>query len=323
MKFYFSILILFIFSIAGSSQNDFQAIDDYVRSNKFKTKEFAAFTKEVTKNSETDLEKVRAIFIWITDNIKYNDKFMDDKPKRIRADSQEELEDAFRKVTKDNLQRTLQKRKGVCEDYAQVFQEMCTQVGIESEFIVGHDRQNKSRVGKLPKRNGHAWNSVKIDGKWYLVDATWASGHVSKGKFKRHFREGYFLVEPEHLIKSHLPKEEKFQYLDTPISKEAFSEIPVIHYGYHKFKVQNHIPQQAVIPTSSGNVTFKIQVENDDLVKEFFLLTGSKIKPLMSKKEGANYTFEINVTKKKNRKLTIVAQGTDGSFEEVLTYIVK
>ena len=323
MKFYFSFLCLFIFALVGKSQNDFQSIDNYVRSNKFKTKDFVSFTKEVTKNSNTDLEKVRAIFIWITDNIKYNDKFMDDKTKRVQASSQEEFEEAFRKISEEDLTRTLQKRKGVCEDYAQLFQEMCKVVGIESEFIAGHDRQHKSKVGKLPKRNGHAWNSVKVDDKWYLLDVTWASGHLSKGRFKKYFREGYFLVEPEHMIKSHLPKEERFQYLDTPISKEAFSEIPVIHYGYHKFKVKEHLPEQATIPTTSGNVTFKLQIENDKLLKGLFILTGTKLKPLMSEKVGDYHMFEINVTKKKNRKLTIVAQGTDGAFDEVLTYVVK
>ena len=323
MKFFSSIFFVLFFSIIGNSQIDFQEIDDYVRSTKFKTKDFAMFTQEVTKKSNTDLEKVRAIFVWITDNVKYNDKLMDHKTRKISADSAAELEDAFREVNKENIQRTIQKRKGVCEDYAQLFQEMCTVVGIESEFVVGHDRQHKSRVGKLPKRNGHAWNSVKIDDKWYLLDATWAAGHVTNGKFKRKFREGYFLVKPEDMIKSHLPKEEKFQYLDAPITKEAFSEIPVIHYGYHKLRVQKHIPQQAIIPVTSGTVKFEIQIENDDLLKGFFTLTGSKIKPLEFEKVGEDYVFEINVSKKKNRKITIVAQGTDGEFDEVLTYVVK
>ena len=312
MKFYFFTFFMLFFVLIGNSQNEFQEIDDYVRSNKFKTKDFAMFTQEVTKKSETELEKVRAIFVWITDNIKYNDKFMDDKPRRISADSEEELEDAFREVSKENLQRTLQKKKGVCEDYAQLFQEMCTVAGVESEFVVGHDRQHKSRVGKLPKRNKHAWNAVKIEGKWYLLDVTWASGYVNNGKYKKKFREGYFLVEPDAMIKSHLPKEEKFQFLSTPISKEKFSEIPVIHYGYHKFKVIEHIPQQAVIPASSESVQFKIQIEHEDLLERFFTLTGSKLKPIEVEKEGDYYTFNMNVAKKKNRKITIVAQSTDG-----------
>ena len=323
MKFYFLTFFMLFFVLIGNSQNDFQEIDDYIRSTKFKTKDFVSFTQKITEKSETELEKVRAIFVWITDNIKYSDKFMNDKATSVRAGSKAELERALKKIKEEDLQRTLQKRKGVCEDYSQLFKEMCSVVGIESEFVVGHARQNKNRIGKLPKGNDHAWNSVKVDGKWYLLDVTWASGYVNNGKFKKEFKEGYFLVEPEHLIKSHFPEEAKFQYLEVPITKKAFSKIPVIQYGYYKFKVQDHIPQQAKVPPFSGDGVFKIQLEKDDLVKGFFLETGSKLKPLVSQKDGDYHIFKINLIKNKNKRITILAESTDGELEELLTYIIK
>ena len=84
--------------------------------------------------------------------------------------------------------------------------------------------------------------------------------------------------------------------------RKTFNEIPMTHYGYHKFKVKNHIPQQAKIPPFSGK-EIKIQIENDELLKGFFLLIDSKLESLESQKNSDYYTLKINLIKNKNRKI--------------------
>ena len=59
-----------------------------------------------------------------------------------------------------NVDGILLKGVGVCEGYAQTFKMLLEKVGIES-IIVSEPRIN------------HAWNMVKIDGKYYHVDVTW------------------------------------------------------------------------------------------------------------------------------------------------------
>ena len=51
---------------------------------------------------------------------------------------------------------------GVCDGYAEAFKILMNSVGIECKVIYG-------RVGNA----GHAWNQVRLDGKWYNVDVTW------------------------------------------------------------------------------------------------------------------------------------------------------
>jgi transglutaminase/protease-like cytokinesis protein 3 len=51
--------------------------------------------------------------------------------------------------------------QGQCMTYAMMFDEMCNTVGIECEYITG-------TAGGY-----HAWNKVKLNGKWYWVDVTW------------------------------------------------------------------------------------------------------------------------------------------------------
>lgn len=54
----------------------------------------------------------------------------------------------------------------VCEGYAKAFQYLCNYAGLNSIYAVGY-----STTGGYS--GGHAWNLVKIDGKWYNVDLTW------------------------------------------------------------------------------------------------------------------------------------------------------
>jgi transglutaminase/protease-like cytokinesis protein 3 len=60
-------------------------------------------------------------------------------------------------------------------------------------------KSHPAHIGKLPKQNDHEWNAVKIDGRWKLIDVTWASGSVSTqtGKFVPEFNDAYYGTAPE------------------------------------------------------------------------------------------------------------------------------
>ena len=63
--------------------------------------------------------------------------------------------------------------------------------GLEVETISGVSKGAGYEPGmftKNPYNNddcAHAWNKVKIDGTWFLMDATWSAGAV--GEFKKTF----------------------------------------------------------------------------------------------------------------------------------------
>jgi uncharacterized protein (TIGR03000 family) len=40
----------------------------------------------------------------------------------------------------------------------------------------------------------HAWNAVKLDGEWHLVDATWGAGGIKDKQFVKKFKDYYFLA---------------------------------------------------------------------------------------------------------------------------------
>ena len=84
--------------------------------------------------------------------------------------------------------RILACKYGVCQDYAELFQEMCLRAGIPCEFVSG-----------TAGGGGHAWNRVCLDGKWSYVDCTW-DDPISK---KPVLRYDYYLVGPDVMVKSH------------------------------------------------------------------------------------------------------------------------
>lgn len=55
--------------------------------------------------------------------------------------------------------------KAVCVGYAEVVKNVFACIGIEARVIGGFEKD--------PQKRGHAWNQIKIDGKWYNLDLTW------------------------------------------------------------------------------------------------------------------------------------------------------
>ena len=72
-------------------------------------------------------------------------------------------------------------RTGVCEGYARLMVALGKAAGLEVAYITGYVRDPEQRFDGDPWGNDqavlegyrHAWNGVKIDDRWYLVDTTW------------------------------------------------------------------------------------------------------------------------------------------------------
>ena len=78
----------------------------------------------------------------------------------------------------------LQHGEGVCQSYALAFYMMARAAGLECHYVTG------TTVNSAGSGVGHAWNRVKVDGKWYYIDCTW-DDPVGGG----HERYKYYLSE--------------------------------------------------------------------------------------------------------------------------------
>ena len=159
----------------------------------------------VKDNFNTDKDKTRAIFIWVSTNIQYDIENM--------------FALNFYEKKEEKILKPLKSRKGICENYAALFNEICLKTGIKSFVIEGYTKQN-GFTDFIP----HAWCAALVDSSWFLFDPTWGSGYVDNGKFYKKINNNYYKVNPSILIKSHIPFDYLWQFLNYPITNQEFYE---------------------------------------------------------------------------------------------------
>ncbi|MDB5200503.1 MAG: hypothetical protein JWO92_2466 [Chitinophagaceae bacterium] len=157
----------------------------------FSTKDIAEYVKQ---NFDNDRAKVRAIYTWVAWNIKYDT----DSAGVINLGP-----DPDAKIT-----AALRRRRGVCENYAAIFNDICLKSGLTTFVVDGYTKQNNS-----VDKTSHSWCAVFIDKNWLLCDPTWDEG---TGNTK------YFLVEPAKMIETHMPFDPMWQLLNHPVSHRDF-----------------------------------------------------------------------------------------------------
>lgn len=190
----------------------FQAVDKYVLSMKKRNKPIAVLGKEITAPFNTDEEKVRAIFIWMTNNISYDCVAYHAKNApsgNFTFKSQEELIRKLDEYYTKKAMLVMRNKKAVCDGYAILFRELCKANNINCQFVDGKASENRDKIKKLRNRKNfscnHTWNKVLINGTWYFVDVTWASGFCDKDvkKFTKKFNSYYFLTPTDKLYATH------------------------------------------------------------------------------------------------------------------------
>ena len=128
------------------------------------------------------------------------------------------------KYPPQDAETVFQTHKGVCYGYARLFMALGQAIGEDIAVIVGKSRTQVSDWDG----QSHAWNAVKIQGTWYLLDATWDSGYVDRSGFTKRYRTDYLLTPPQILAISHLPFNRDWQLLTNPLSQEDFLDQPMM-----------------------------------------------------------------------------------------------
>lgn len=68
-----------------------------------------------------------------------------------------------------SIEKCLKNKKAQCAGYGKVFHALCDYIGIPAKYITGCAGHNDG-----PCQYGcHAWNQVKLAGKWYYLDICW------------------------------------------------------------------------------------------------------------------------------------------------------
>ena len=294
--FAFKCALFFLFSTqVAFSQNQNAAIDAYAKDfSADKSASIEAFAQALAKPYSTDYDKARVLFAWMGTHIRYDFKKLEnliDNNFKTKTKGTSK-EDAQRRLAEMKETATLQcfkTKKGVCEDYSQLYKKMCAAINLECEVIEGTAKMMSQRT----KDMNHAWNVVKIGGKWQLLDATWGAGYAEDESFKQYYSDGFFAVEPRFFILNHFPYEAKWQFLDKTLSKDEFRKQPWLNYGQKIAPIKDVQPLETALKMEGEKATIKIQFEGK--VKGLMLFSPGR-KPVPhteTQKEGYTYlTFE-------------------------------
>ena len=191
-----------------------KAIDTYVRSiPRSETESVAKLSQYLTEPFEGLRNRAFAVYRWITTNV-----FFD-------------VEGYFEKsaLRGTDAESVLRERITSSEGYATLFEELCRASNVPARKVRGYAKGYGYQLRQKITQPNHTWNVIRVNGgKWYICDPTWGAGNIGgEMMFHRDPNLHQFMILPSVAITSRFPVDEKWQFLDEPIMKEAFERLAV------------------------------------------------------------------------------------------------
>jgi hypothetical protein len=233
--------------------------------------------KKITANARTDMQKLRAIYDWMCENIQYDT--------------------SYKIATADECYK---KRKGVCQAYSELMYRLCEAVGVKCTIVSGTARH-------FLGGGGHAWICAHVEGRNVLIDPTWGAGSVNGTKFT--FRDDHsywFDVDPYWMIFTHFPKNEAYQFLARPISYERFEKLPRLDPNCKYFGWD---AKDIFLKCINGTITSWPELYNQE--EQYLQLTEIPFQEEL--KVGRTYRFKVKAQNPRN--IAIINNSTWYTYE--------
>jgi len=155
--------------------------------------EIVALAETITKDINNDLQKAKAIHLWVAGNIFYDRDLYNYKVFDI---------DAIKyRYERGYSTYVLQNKRGVCDGYASLTVALLRAAGIPAKYIPGYGYNNRSSI------EGHAWTEAYVDNKWINMDTTWDSKNkYENGNFSDKQAPGssWFNVPDKEFSRTHM-----------------------------------------------------------------------------------------------------------------------
>ena len=181
-----------------------------------------AVIQEINYGEDT----LRAVFDWVANTIEYDVALLG--MKRPYA-SEDEI-----------VAQALDRKKGICQHYASLFNELVQRLGYESHVVIGYTIQEDIVNDEI----SHAWNAVRVRDNWYFFDPTWSSGYVDNHQFFKHYDDVWYMVPPEEFIRSHIPFDPIWQLTPHPLTHRAVQEGNFSATLDHSFSFEDSLAAQ-------------------------------------------------------------------------------
>jgi hypothetical protein len=230
-----------------AAEPDYSSIDRHALAAPLSvTNSIQTLSKYLIQPAHSDTEKARAIFRWMTANIRYDTEgYFSGNCENTSAEG------------------TLKSRKSVCAGYGNLFEALATSAGLEVVVIPGYAKGTGYIPGQaIPTESNHDWNAVRIGGRWQLIDATWGAGHLEGREFIQEFDDHYFMTLPEKFVFDHFPEEAKWQLLDKPLSMAEFGVKPKVWSDFFRYGI-SFVSHSGVNIEANGETTIEFNCPED------------------------------------------------------------
>ncbi|MEY5049178.1 MAG: hypothetical protein RLZZ175_2537 [Bacteroidota bacterium] len=182
----------------------------------------------INEKSNSEYDKSLLLYAWLTHNIRYDDY-------NYNNNSTDE--------TNQSAEAVFKSKTGVCAGYSTLAVAIGKAMGLEIIEVHGYSKGYGYQEGTRINESNHAWNAIKINQKWLLMDATWGSGYGKNDNGKlvtfQEYDTYWFNTKPEEFILSHLPENNEYQCLESPIAKEVFENMPYVNVSIFNLKVNS------------------------------------------------------------------------------------
>jgi len=190
-------LVLFAFFGLAAAPLPAQSPAAHARNISLRGYDLIWLADTLTSPFPDDRDKLRAIFVWVTEHIAY-----DCSGSNARDSLAWQVEEADRLYsTRSRLRLILKNRRALCGGYAFLVKILCDLAEVEARIVEG------KACGGGSMAEGHAWNAVRLGSQWYWLDATWASGTCADRRFVRQHDETWYLNTPQQMGCSHRARE--------------------------------------------------------------------------------------------------------------------
>jgi transglutaminase/protease-like cytokinesis protein 3 len=172
----------------------------------------------VCRPYRSDVQRLRAIFTWVSEKIIWEEDFESDIDSR----------------------RVIQTKRGCAEEVAVLVLEMCAAVGVQAEIIRGYLKTpgEVPEMGIMPRPN-HWWNAVIVDGEWRIMDCSLAAPSnprraLYSSTSPQVAESWWFLARPSEICWTHVPEQHHQQHMCPPMAFEVLLALPCACPPYFK-----------------------------------------------------------------------------------------
>ncbi|MEL6579129.1 MAG: transglutaminase domain-containing protein [Cyanobacteria bacterium J06621_12] len=295
---------------AKLEQIDFSEIDRLAQKLDYSGSSVTELASLLAANAPTESAKARIIYAWITQHITYDVAAFNDA---IENDNYPEVDPI----------KVLGDRTTICSGYSNLYHALAEAMNLEAAIVIGYAK------GATPPNDirfqdvNHSWNSVQIDGAWYLLDATFGAGSIEDGKYVPKYNPYYFATAPQQFINKHYPEDLGWQLLSQTHTRKSFDNLPQISPRFYNLGLEAISHQNSQIATAT-RLDIQLKLPQDIVAIAELKQNNQNLPPtsVLVNRQGENAIISVAPPKAGTYDLIIYARHKDdlAHYGEAIKY---